>query len=189
VSLLKTIKFYFVVSIQLDSIWYLFRKQFFGLNNPAVRAFFKFIKWPCCDLIHHVKTFIDPCFPRWRKTAPRHIYTDGTHLIVESNLAFILDFYYEEIVTGHADWFGDNVYKKFYEELIANVNWIENERKEIEKLSTEALTKVLKSSIFSDNSIDYNKAYADHNRLEQHKQQKETEILKWVVDNRDFFCT
>lgn len=170
-------------------IQYFFREWLFSLDNPVVYAFSKFLKWPLRDLKYNVRNVIKPCFPRWRKSAPRHVFTDGTHLIVESNFALILDFYYEEVINAYIDWSADETYKKFYEELVANVKWIEDERKKIEELSTEALSRSLKNKILKEGKVDYDETYTDYLRLEQHKKQKETEILKWMIDNRDFFWT
>ena len=151
-----------------------------GIVNEAVDT----PQWPDA-----IRNFIKPCFPRWRNVLPRHKYGDITYVMVESNFALICDFYHEEVVKGWVDWTSDDVHKKFYTELVAAVHWIETERKKVEDLTEEALTKAVKNKIKVNGKLDYHSTYADVDRFEKHKAEKETEILKWFVDNREFFWT
>ena len=170
-------------------IQYFFRNWLPSMDNPLIFAYHKFVGWPLRDSKYAFKLFFRPQFPRWRKVAPRHQYTDVTELIVESNFALIVDFYKEEVVDGWVDWSAGEDHKKFYTELIAAVNWIEEERKKVDRLIEEALTKSFENRVLKDGKFDYKSTYADHDRLEQHKKQKDTEILVWFVNNREFFWT
>lgn len=170
-------------------VQYFFRKWLPSLDNPLVFAFYKFIGWPLRESKYAIRLFFNPCFPRWRKVAPRHKYTDVVELVTASNFALIVDFYREEVVDGHVDWSADELHKKFYTELVAAVNWIEEERVKVEKMTDEALSKSVKNKVTKDGKFDYNATYADFDRLEEHKKQKDTEILKWFIDNREFFWT
>lgn len=170
-------------------VQYLFRNWLLSMDNPLIFAYKKFIGWPLRDSKYAIKLFFNPQFPRWRKVAPRHKYIDTTELIVESNFALIVDFYREEVVDGHVDWSADDIHKKFYTELVAAVNWIEEERKKVERLTDEALSKAVKSKVMKGGKFDYHATYADFDRLEEHKKQKDTEVLKWFIDNREGFWT
>lgn len=116
------------------------------------------IKSNFLNLGYKIKNFIKPCYPRWRKTLRRNSYVEADYLIVQSNFNIILDFYYEEVVNGYFDWASDLFTKKFHDELVKNVKWIEGDRN-----SSDYFEKV--------------KTITD----------KETEILKWMIDNRGFF--
>lgn len=170
-------------------VQYFFRDWLFSMDNPIIFVYKKFISWPLRDLKYNIRRFIKPCFPRWRKVLPRHQYGDITEIVVESNFALICDFYHEEVVDGVVDWTSDDVHKKFYTELVAAVHWIETERKKVDGLIDEALTKAIGNKIKVDGKFDYKSTYADHDRLENHKNEKETEILKWFIDNKKFFWT
>jgi hypothetical protein len=170
-------------------IQHFFRNWLPSMDNPLVFAYKKFIGWPLRESKCATKLFLNPQFPRWRKVAPRHKYTDTAELIVQSNFALIVDFYREEVVDGHVDWSADDLHKKFYTELIAAVHWIEEERKKVEKLIDESLSKSVKNKVMKDGKFDFFATYADHDRLEEHKKQKDTEILVWFVNNREFFWT
>lgn len=172
---------YFYASIRKEyPIQYFIREWIPSLDNPLIFVYKKYISWPIRDLKYAISNFISPCFLRWRNVLPRHKYSDITNLVVESNFALICDFYHEEVVDGCVDWSDNDEHKKFYTELVAAVHWIEHERKKIDEFIEEALIKAVKNKI---------KTYADHDRLEKHKTEKETEILKWFIDNRDFFWT
>lgn len=170
-------------------IQYFFRHWLLSLDNPLVFAVKKHLQWPLRDIKWAIQNFIKPCFPRWRRVLPRHKYGDITYIMIESNFALICDFYHEEVVDGLVDWSDNDVHKKFYTELVAAVNWIETERKKVDGLIDEALTKAIGNKIKVDGKFDYKSTYADHDRLEKHKLEKETEILKWFIDNREFFWT
>ena len=181
---------YFYESLRKEyPIQYFIREWIPSLDNPLLFAYKKYVSWPIHGIKYAISNFISPCFPRWRKVLPRHKYSDITELVVESNLALICDFYHEEVVDGCVDWSDNDEHKKFYTELVANVHWIEHERNKIDKMKDEALTKAVNNRIKTNGEFDYAKTYADHDRLEKHKTEKETEILKWFIDNRDFFWT
>jgi hypothetical protein len=170
-------------------IQYFFREWLISTDNPLVFAFKRYIQWPIRELRYSVRLFFNPCFPRWRKVLPRHKYSDITEMVTESNFALICDFYHEEVINGFVDWESHDNHKKFYDELVTNVTWIEVERIKIDKLAEEALSKAVKNKIKTNGEFDFHATYEDHDRLEKHKSEKETEILKWFIENREFFWT
>jgi hypothetical protein len=170
-------------------IQYFIREWIPSMDNPLIYAYKKYISCPIREMKYTLSNFISPCFPRWRKVLPRHKYSDIANVMVESNLALICDFYHEEVIDGNIDWGHNEEHKKFYTELVENVNWIEHERHKIDRMMREALTEAVKNKIKKNEKNDYFETYADYNNLEKHKIDKETEIIKWFIDNRDFFWT
>lgn len=171
-------------------IQYFFREFLPSSDNPVVFCYKKWLVWPLRDFKWAFKLFFKPCFPRWRKVLPRYKYSDMTHVVVEANFAMLLDFYYEEAVDGIVNWEGDEIHKTFFDKLKEYVNWIENERKEKDNQLSESLTAASINKVYTaENKLDYNKTYEEYNNLEQQIKDKETEILKWIIDNRDFFWT
>ena len=165
-------------------IQYFFREWLPSLDNPIVFWWHKFIVWPLRDFNWATKNFIKPCFPRWRKVLPRHKYSDITYVLPKSIFALICDFYHEEVVDGFVDWESDEIHKKFYQEIILAVDWIEKERKVLDEQLQEHLSTATKNR-----HLDYEERYKEYRKLEQQIKDKETEILKWSIDNREFFWT
>ena len=135
------------------------------------------------DLKYSIQNFISPAYPRWRKTLSRHEYSDVTHLAVESNFNLILDFYHGEKEEGHVDWEAQEDSKKFFKELESIVNWIENDRSKWQKEMEDELS----NATLNNKKMEYEKKYEQYNRLEKLMFDKETEILKWFIDNRGYF--
>lgn len=107
------------------------REWLFSISNP-IYALFVIIKRRISDVYYNVKRFFKPCCPRFRKAFPRWKYIDICDATIDVNLAFILDFWYEEVVnTNHIDWWNNDVQNDFYNWLKNTVNYIEVERKNI----------------------------------------------------------
>lgn len=181
-------EFYSRIKREYPLQW-LFRYWMFSYENPLYK-YFKEVYWKTKDIKSCVRLFISPCHPRWRKVLPRHRYSDITELIITANFALILDFYYEEVENGWVDWSSTKHHQKFYDQLTEYVKWIEEDSKNLEEKITKALTDATVKKIYKkDGSFDYEQTYKKLHRLEEEKQKKETEILKWFVDNRDRFWT
>lgn len=167
---------------------YFLRSWLLSLDNPIWYFLQMFIIWPLRDLKYNIIRLLTPCFPRWRKVLPRHKSGDITWLVVESNFALICDFYWEEVVDGFVDWESSPDYSAFYEELKSNVAWIETKRKELDLTINSELQRV--SETREDNKeLTFAVRYEEVIRLEKIKVDKETEILKWFIDNRSYFWT
>lgn len=166
-------------------IQYFFRRWIPSLDNPITYFSIKYFVWPLQELKYCITRFIKPCHPRWRRVLPRHRYGDIANLIVDSNFALIQDFYHEEVVDGWVVWTSDEVHKTFHNTLVNYVNWIENERAVLDDKIAEAYNTVHEEN----SSESYRIKYAEPHNLEKLKSEKETEILKWYIDNREFFWT
>jgi hypothetical protein len=164
--------FYEEIKKQYPIQW-VFREWMFSLENP-VYWFFKSKYLSFLDLKYSVQNFLKPSFPRWRKTLPRHKYSDISEVFVSSNFNLILDFYHEEVSEGYVDWEHDERHRTFHSTLVSYVKWIEEEKVEISNKMDNCLLA---------------REFAEYNNLEEVMKKKESEILKWFVDNRDFFWT
>lgn len=166
---------------------YFLREWLPTCDNPVVFAFKKFIQWPWRDFSRSVRLFFKPCYKRWRSVLPRWEYSDAQHLIVEGNFAILRDFYHEEVVDGIVDWDYDELHKNFKDKLQEYVKWVEEDRKVLDEKLSEELSKATKNKIFVDKKLDYIETYKSYHELEKEIKEKETEILKWMIDNRELF--
>ena len=164
-------------------IQYFFRVWLFSFSNPLYTLIKRGFCWPYTNLKASIHNFLNPCCPRWRNTLPRHRYSDITNLIVDSNFNLILDFYYEDKQTGHVDWQADDDHSKFYNTLTEYVKWIECTQKELENKSYEELMKATKQL----KTASYSEKYNVYDALEKEIEDKKTEILKWMVESREYF--
>jgi len=149
-------------------------------NNP-VYAFLKLRYMKFQEVKYTIKRFVKPYFPRWRKSCRRQDYKDICSLIVDSNFALILDFWYEEVINGNVNWESDIEHKTFYNELKKAVKYIEIDRKNLSDKADEELTKATKRK------GSYEQKYGKLNKIEADIKTKDTEVLIWFVNNRDFF--
>lgn len=157
-------------------IQWFFREWFPSYDNP-IYALYRHICWKYKDIKFAIKNFIKPSFPRWRKTLPRHKFSDLTWLVIESNLNLLLDFWHEEVVDGFVNWQSDESHKKFYKELKSYVNWIEKTREDLIKKANKTLLSSSKNK------------YKKYEEIEEQIDEKEKEIVKWMVDNKTFLWT
>lgn len=170
-------------------VQYFFRKWLVGLDNPVVLYFCQWVKWPLRDLYYNVVRFFNPVFPRWRKVLPRQSSADCTWLVVQSNFALIQDFYWEEVVDGIVDWSSTPEHSQFHKELQDAVEWIESGRFELELKIENAYKRVSQERTSTWRMSDYETTYAEVNSLEQQMTQKQTDILTWFINNREYFWT
>ena len=161
------------------------RYWLWSFDNPVYKFYSSWIRWPFRDFYFGAKRFFKPFYPRWRKTLPRYKYSDPSHLLVESNFNLLLDFWEEEVTRGIVDWNSDAAHKKFYRELKAHVKWIKEGRQKLQERADQELVIASKNK----KQKDYHKKYGRYNKLEQQMIDKETEILKWMVDNRQGLWT
>lgn len=166
-------------------IQYLLRHWLWSFDNPLYSFYNRWIKWPIRDFYYGSKRFIDPCYPRWRKTLKRHEYGDACHLIVESNFNLLLDFWEEEVKLGFIDWNSDEHHRKFYKELEKNIEWIKNGRQKLQIKIDEELTNASKNK----KEKNYHKKYAKFNKLEKEMFDKVSSILTWIINNRGSIWT
>lgn len=168
--------------------WF-FRRWLLSYENP-IYSLLKRISYRFFDLKWKFKNYLKPNYPRWRGSLKRHEYKDICSLIEDSNFNLILDFYYDEVVDGCIDWQADERHKKFYIELLENVRWIETEKPRKQKDYEKALAYATDNYIFDkDGKLDYSATYKHVHAIEDSIEHNTSKILKWVVDNRNFFWT
>lgn len=169
-------------------IQYFFRQYLPSLDNPLVYNYYKYIGWKLRDFKYACELFFNPLFPRWRNVLPKHKYSDVSELVVESNFALILDFYYEEVVDGVVDWESDRLHKKFLKEIKEAVLWIETERTKQNNTLDSVLTKVTNNPKYDKKGkFLYDETYQEYNNLEQQIFNKDTSVINWFVKNRQMF--
>jgi len=165
-------------------IQWFFREWMFSLSNPVYSVFVN-LKHNYWNVKSCVKSLLSPVFPRWRKTIPLCGYADGVYLIVESNFNIILDFYYSEAINGYVDWESDEAHRKFYNELKENVKWIQVERNAHMKKGEDILSITYKD----ENEHNVMEKYKLYDTIEKEIYEKESSIIKWMVDHRRYFWT
>ena len=174
--------FYSKIKKEYPMQWF-FREWLFGLDNPCISVFYKYVLWPYKEFRYAAIRWFNPLHPRWRKSLLRHQYKDIQELVVDSNFALIRDFYWEEVVDGFVDWEADDKHKEFYEQLVANVHWIEETLPRLDEKYYTHLTNA--SNIEGDFYTKYRNSIAVEKEIEDRK----TEILTWFIKNRGFFWT
>ena len=167
-------------------IQYFFRRWAFSSDNPLYWAYMC-LYWPFRDFKYAIRLWFNPLHPRWRASLPRHKCCDISELVVTSNFALIRDFYWEEVVDGWVDWTADKIHKDFHDTLVRHVDWIEKGLPELEEMHSKSLANAV--SDFSATKEDYNTKYKKTIEIEKEKRDKETEILIWFIENREFFWT
>lgn len=170
-------------------VQYFFREWIFSYENPIYSFFNTKLIWPVKELRWKIHRFLNPCHPRWRKVLPRHKYSDITELVIDSNFALILDFYYEEVKQGMVDWKSDDKHKKFHKEILNAVKWIEKDRNNHLDKIDKTLSLAIKKPVMKKGKLDYLATYKEHNKLEDELKNKDTKILTWFIENREFFWT
>lgn len=174
--------FYSEIKKQYPLQWF-FRHWLFDFDNPCISIFYKYVFWPWKDFKYAVKRWFNPCHPRWRKSLLRHQYKDIQELVVVSNFALIRDFYWEEVVEGFVDWQADVQHREFYDQLVANVRWIEDTFPKLDEKYYQFLSEASKTE------GDYHTKYKNSNAIEKEIEDHKTEILTWFIKNRHFFWT
>jgi hypothetical protein len=162
--------------------WFV-REWCFSWENP-VYSFFKGLYFDYREKKYAVKRFIKPFYPRFRKSMPRHQYTDVSEALRKVNFALLLDFWYDEMVDGIVDWNDNNAHKDFFKRVKAAVKYIELERPALEKKSDATLT-----SATDKKKGTYEQRYAKHNAIEAKIAQKDTDLLVWMMQQREMFWT
>lgn len=176
-------KFYSFIRQEYLFQWF-FRHWLTSWDNP-VYAFLKLQYMKYQEVKYTVKRYFNPYFPRWRKSCRRHEYKDIVGLVVDSNFALILDFWYEEVAKDLVNWQSDSGHKRFYKELKTNVKYIEEGRKKLQDKADEELSKATNNK----KKLSYDEKYKKYNKLEQQISDNDTKVLVWFIQNRHFFWT
>jgi len=165
-------------------IQWFFREYLFDVDNPVYYwAWFKPYH-RMRDTYHNIRRFIRPEHPRFRKVYRRYEYRDLVEVIPETLFAMIQDFWYEEVLNGYVDWHSDESHQEVYDFLKNAVEWTEKIRPEIDKKIREEY-----SAVKNKRGKTYDEKYGEINRLEKLIFDKETEILKKLLDYRERMWT
>lgn len=162
-------------------IQWFFREWMFSIDNP-VYLVAKNIFSTYVEIRYNIKRFIYPFYPRMRKVIPRHTYSDPCELFRKINFALVLDFWYLDMVNGVVDWNSDEVHKNFFKSVKNAVKYIETDRIKLETQLDKLLVQANKK--YKGN---YNQRYAKFHALEQKIKEKDTEILVWIMREREKF--
>lgn len=159
------------------------REWCFSWDNP-IYAIFKRTYFNYQEIRSAVRRFITPFYPRFRKACPRHKYSDICEFSREINFALILDFWYEEMLSGIVNWNDNGAHKKFYKEVKNAVKYIEKDRPKLIKQSDTELTRATYKK-----KGNFEERYGKHHALEAKIAEKDTDILVWFVKEREMFWT
>lgn len=151
-----------------------------------------------------VKPLFFPQNKKIRKAVTRS-WMDISSLIVDVNFAMIKQFYEDEYVNGIVDWEeSSQKHKEFAQWLEQAYAYITSERKLLEQQRDEAYppSKPLdemfeeqiddngnKVYVFNPGPGTYEERYGKVNEIENIIQQRDTEILKELIDSREYFWT
>lgn len=162
--------------------WFL-REWCFSWRNP-VYALFKGLYFDYREKKYAIKRFINPFYPRFRKSMPRHQYSDISEALRKVNFALLLDFWYDEMKDGCVDWNDNTVHKNFFKGVKAWVKYVEVERPALEKKADDALTIATKKKKGT-----FEERYGKHDALEKKIDDKDSQLLVWMMQNREMFWT
>lgn len=152
----------------------------------------------------NIRPIFKPENDRLRKYIPRK-WTDISHLIVHVNFEMIKIFYEEEYSNGHIDWDSDKQHKNFSKWLEGAYQYITVDRPKLEEdlnnayppLGVDGFKGVFeeieedgkKMFRMKDDGVPYDIKYAEVNRIDNLIKNKDTKILKEMIEKRDFFWT
>lgn len=138
---------------------------------------------------YEFKCFFNPKNKKYRAAIP-NTWTDVCVLIEDVNFAFIKGFYEDEYKSGWVDWEASGQQTaKFAKWLEKAYQYVTVERPQLQKdldaayppLTAKRLTEIKRESYEAD--------YAEVHRLEKLISDKDTKILKDVIEYRQYFWT
>ena len=137
------------------------------------------------NLKYNIKCFFFPMHQEIRKAIPRE-WVDVCSLVVDINFAMILSFK-KEADASWVNWDGTEEHRKFKNWLDAAADWIQKARPELEKQKDNAypphpLPVELKGKT-------YDELYGEVNRIEKLINETDSNIIKQMIDYRDYMWT
>jgi hypothetical protein len=150
-----------------------------------VSFFFYSLRKDLENLKYKISCFFFPRHPELRKAVPR-TWSDISNLVVELNFAMILSFK-KEADESWVDWDGAEAHRKFKDWLDSAAVWIQEGRPNLEKQKSNAypphpLPEHLKNK-------SYDELYSEVNRLEKLIDDTDSNIIKQMVDYREYMWT
>jgi hypothetical protein len=153
------------------------------------------IKLPCRELYWKIYRFFNPCHKDIRKAIPRHKdirkaiprqWSDIASLIVDVNFAMILSFH-EEADESFVDWDGTPEHRQFKNWLDSAVHWIKEGRPNCEAQKDALHPPYPLPPELEGKS--YTELYSELNKIEQLIVETDSNILKQMIDYRDYMWT
>ena len=143
------------------------------------------IKWPCRELYWKIYRFFNPCHKDIRKAIPRQ-WSDIANLIVDVNFAMILSFK-KEAEESFVNWDGTDNHRQFKNWLDSAHQWITQGRPACEAqrdalYPPHPLPPEMKGK-------SYDELYGELNKVEALIAETDANILKQMIDYRDYFWT
>lgn len=132
-----------------------------------------------------VYSWFKPAHPMIRKAIPRR-WSDLTETMVNVNLAAILQFK-EEADGSIVNWDSDEEHRNFKKWLEDAAYYVLYGRKRLEQQLAAAYPK--DHSFENPSPLSYEELYGEVNRLEKELWEKDTQIIKEMIDRRDYFWT
>jgi hypothetical protein len=143
------------------------------------------IKWRCRDAFWKTYRFFKPCHKDIRKAIPSE-WSDIANLIVDVNFAMILSFK-KEADASFVDWNGTPDHCKFKKWLDSAAHWIKEGRPACE---------AQRDALYPPNPLppemknkSYDELYGELNKIEALIAATDANILKQMIDYRDYFWT
>jgi hypothetical protein len=143
------------------------------------------LKWKWDDLVYKVKCFFKPKHQEIRKAIPK-TWADISSLIVDVNFAMIVSFK-KEADQSYVDWDGTEKHREFKNWLDSSYHWIT-----VGRPNCEAQADALYPPHPLPNHLkgkSYNELYGEMNKMNLLIAETDGNILKQMIDYREYFWT
>jgi hypothetical protein len=143
------------------------------------------IKWLYRELYWKVYRFFKPCHKDIRKVIPRQ-WSDIANLIVDVNFAMILSFK-KEADESRVDWDGTDNHRKFKNWLDAAAHWVKEGRPNcVAQMEASYPPHPLPEHM---KEYTYDQLYGNVNHMQKLIDETDTNIIKQMIDYREYFWT
>jgi hypothetical protein len=155
------------------------------------------IEWP---FLYPFRCFFNPRHKKLRKAIPK-TWSDSTELIRDINFTLLTEFYEDEIGGDkgcqeqeklNREGNKNSKWADFYNQLSIYYNYITEEREKIEEaLNNSYPEKPAKVDWLEwiNQPHSYEKRYKKVIEIETYLKKRDTEVLTWIIKNRDGFWT
>jgi hypothetical protein len=143
------------------------------------------VEHKCRDAKYAIKCFFKPHHADIRKAVPR-TWADVTSLIIDVNFAMILSFK-KEADESYVDWDGTEKHREFKNWLDSAAHWIAVGKVDCEKQRDALYPPHPLPEHMRDWS--YDQLYGELNKIEKLFDDTNTNILKQMIDYREYFWT
>jgi len=150
-----------------------------------VYYYFRSWGWKWDDFFYKVKCFFKPKHQEIRKVIPK-TWADISSLIVDVNFAMIVSFK-KESDQSYVDWDGTEKHREFKNWLDSSAHWIT-----VGRPNCEAQADILYPPYPLPNHLkgkSYNELYGEMNKINILISETDSNILKKMIDYREYFWT